>query len=124
MKNNWDRILFKTKQNYNSRIELLFAQIEPRDQLHENFYINRMPIKCFVYFRPFHVYATHAAILDHNSIPVYIAYFLDAKANTSSIIWSRNGITSHLNYHLEWFIVTHVEILSMIQNVMQLLRNI
>lgn len=36
----------------------------------------------YVYCRPYRVYATHVAALDHSSIPVYIVYFLDAKAST------------------------------------------
>lgn len=51
MKNNWDRILFKTKQNYNSRIKLLFAQIEPKDQLNEKFLHQQDANKMFCLFQ-------------------------------------------------------------------------
>lgn len=78
----------------------------------------------FSHFRQFHVSVTHAATLVHSSIPAYIAYSLVAKANTLSIIWSQSDTILHSSYHLAWFIVTHAEISSMIQNAMKWLRNI
>lgn len=70
------------------------------------------------FFRHCHVCATHAEALDPKCIHAYTVYFLDAKANTWSIIWKQNDTISPSNYVTAWYIVMHAETLSMIPNVM------